>query len=328
MTGLNKHSRIAVVIPCYKVSSLILEVLSQIPQEVERIYVVDDACPEGTGKHVARHCLDERVEVIVNSINLGVGGAVMRGYEAAIAAGMTIAVKLDGDAQMDPRQIMHFVDPIIGGDADYVKGNRFYDLSFLTGMPKFRLFGNAVLSFVTKLSSGYWNIFDPTNGFTAISIPVLRMLQFSKISPRYFFESDMLYHLSIIRAVVWDIPMNAKYNGEPSSLRISRVLLPFVKGNISNFFKRIFYNYFLRNFSLASLELALGTMLMLFGTIFGLHYWSISVESNLPATAGTVMVAALPIIVGFQMIMSFINYDISMTPSRPLSRLLKYVKNS
>ncbi|MDO8341564.1 MAG: glycosyltransferase family 2 protein, partial [Cellvibrio sp.] len=195
-------NRIAVVIPCYKVTRHILEVISSIGIEVWRIYVVDDACPDGSGKHVEAHCSDQRIRIIYHKCNQGVGGAVITGYRAAIADGAEVIVKLDGDGQMDPRLIPNFIEPILAGDADYTKGNRFFDLEEINGMPKVRLFGNAVLSLMTKLSSGYWDLFDPTNGYTAIHAEVARHLPFSKISHSYFFETDILFRLNTLRAVV------------------------------------------------------------------------------------------------------------------------------
>ena len=184
-------SRIAVVIPCYKVKKHVLEVIASIGNEVWRIYIVDDACPEGSGRHVEAHCLDQRVRVVYHECNQGVGGAVMTGYRAAIADGAEVIVKVDGDGQMDASLIPNFIEPILAGEADYTKGNRFFDLEEIRAMPKVRLFGNAVLSLMTKLSSGYWDLFDPTNGYTAIHAEVARHLPFGKISQRYFFETDI-----------------------------------------------------------------------------------------------------------------------------------------
>lgn len=161
---MNTTPTIAVVIPSYKVRHCILAVIGQIGPEVGRIYVVDDCCPDGSGSFVETHCKDERVTVIRHAENQGVGGAVMAGYKASIADGVDIIVKVDGDGQMDPRLIPDLVAPIVAGEADYTKGNRFFNLEEIRAMPKLRLFGNAALSFMTKLSSGYWDLFDPTNG--------------------------------------------------------------------------------------------------------------------------------------------------------------------
>uniref|UniRef100_UPI00289C9531 glycosyltransferase family 2 protein n=1 Tax=Stutzerimonas kunmingensis TaxID=1211807 RepID=UPI00289C9531 len=235
-------AKIAVVIPSYKVREHILEVVSAIGPEVERIYVVDDCCPEGSGAFVERNCTDPRVTILRNPENQGVGGAVMTGYRAAIAEGMDVIVKVDGDGQMDPSLIVEFVAPILSGEADYTKGNRFFDLEEIRSMPGMRLFGNAVLSFMTKLSSGYWDLFDPTNGFTAIHRDVAMHLPFARISRRYFFETDMLFRLNTLRAVVVDIPMDAKYGDEVSNLKISKIVGEFLAKHLRNFVKRIFYS--------------------------------------------------------------------------------------
>jgi len=210
--------KIAVVIPSYKVTKHILDVIAAIGEEVHRIYIVDDCCPDRSGEFVEQHCSDSRVVVLRNETNQGVGGAMMAGYKAAIEDGMDIIVKIDGDGQMDPALLQAFVSPIVSGEADYAKGNRFFDLESVRTMPKRRLFGNAALSFMTKLSSGYWNLFDPTNGYTAIHASVAKYLPFEKISNRYFFETDMLFRLNTLGAVVVDVPMVAKYADEVSNL--------------------------------------------------------------------------------------------------------------
>ncbi|WP_178088021.1 MULTISPECIES: glycosyltransferase family 2 protein [unclassified Pseudomonas] len=315
--------KIAVLIPSYKVKSHILEVIQQIGPEVSKIYVVDDCCPDRSGDYVVEHCADARVTVLRNSVNLGVGGAVMTGYRAAIADGMDIIVKIDGDGQMDPSLIIDFVSPIISGNADYTKGNRFFNLEKISEMPKIRMFGNAVLSFMTKLSSGYWELFDPTNGYTAIHCEIAKQLPLEKISQRYFFETDMLFRLNTLGGVVVDIPMDAKYEDEVSNLRVSKVIGEFLVKHIRNFSKRIFYNYYLRGMSLASLELPLGLFLLTSGTIFGFAHWIESMQANVPTPAGTVMLSALPVIIGIQFLLAFIGHDISSSPRRPFHILRK-----
>lgn len=237
---------IAVVIPSYKVTKHILDVIAGIDASVSRIFVIDDCCPEKTGKFVQRHCSDDRVIVLFHEENQGVGGAVMTGYRAAMEYGSDIIVKVDGDGQMDPVLIKYFVEPIANGEADYTKGNRFFDLENISEMPKIRLFGNAVLSFMSKMSTGYWDLFDPTNGYTAIHANVLRHIPFDKMSKRYFFETDILFRLNTLRAVVIDVPMDAKYSDEISNLKIHNVIGEFLFKHLRNAFKRVFYNYYLR----------------------------------------------------------------------------------
>jgi len=313
---------VAVIIPCYRIGKQIYSVLSQIGEEVDAIYVVDDCCPENTGFLVEQNGGDRRIQVLYHYQNQGVGGAVITGYQQALLDGATILIKLDGDGQMNPDFIPRLIAPILAGEADYTKGNRFYHPEHLQGMPAIRLLGNAGLSFLTKLSSGYWELFDPTNGYTAIHCSVLQLIPLRKLSQRFFFESDLLFRLNTVQAVVMDIPMPSHYGDEQSNLKIWQILLPFFWGNCYNCLKRIFYNYYLRSFSIASLELLLGLPLLLFGLSFGTVAWLKSFSTGEPATAGTVMLAALPIIIGFQLVLSFINYDISVTPRIPIHRKL------
>ena len=319
--------KIAVIIPTYKARKHILSVISSIGNEVERIYVVDDCCPDNSGDYVIDNCKDKRISVLKHTVNQGVGGAVMSGYSAAISDGMDILVKIDSDGQMDPSLIMDFVEPIIRGEADYTKGNRFFNLEKIRLMPKARLIGNAALSFMCKLSSGYWNVFDPTNGYTAIHADVARQLSFDKVSRRYFFETDILFRLNTLRAVVVDIPMDAKYGDEVSNLKISRVVGEFFAKHVRNFGKRIFYNYYLRDMSLASLELPIGLALLGFGTIYGGLNWAYSSHSGTPSLAGTVMLAAITALIGLQLILAFFSYDISSVPQRPIHRKSIFMSN-
>lgn len=311
---------VAVVIPSYRVTRHILGVIESMGPEVSRIYVVDDKCPDGSGDLVLRDCTDPRVRVIHHAQNQGVGGAVMTGYQAAIEEGMTVIVKVDGDGQMDPTLIPQFIAPILNGEADYTKGNRFFDLEQIGAMPPVRLFGNAVLSLMAKLSSGYWDLFDPTNGYTAIHVDAARHLPFKKISQRYFFETDMLFRLNTVDAVVVDVPMDASYGDEVSNLKISKIVTEFMVKHVRNTAKRIFYNYYLRNMSLASIELPLGLLLLVGGAIYGGAHWIESARAGVETSAGTVMLSALPVLMGMQLILAFLGHDITSIPRRPLHK--------
>jgi dolichol-phosphate mannosyltransferase len=314
--------QVAIVIPCYRVRRHILDVLAAIGPEVAIIIAVDDACPEHSGAFIREHCGDPRLKVIIHPVNQGVGGAVMTGIASALAAGADIIVKIDGDGQMDPAAIVSFVEPIMAGVADYTKGNRFHNPEDVRSMPTVRLIGNAGLSFITKLSSGYWNLFDPTNGYVAIDARLAAALPHDKIERRYLFETDLLFRLGLLRAKVVDIPMQAVYGDEISNLVVSRELPRFVVANVRNFFKRIAYNYFLRDFNIASLELVFGLIFTLFGIIFGIVNWGTSV----PATAGTVMIATLPLLTGLLLLISFVNFDIQQIPRDAISRQLRRSK--
>jgi dolichol-phosphate mannosyltransferase len=317
-----REMRVAVVIPCYRVADNVLQVVAQIPACVERIYCVDDACPQKSGDLIAAQCRDDRVKVVRHLENRGVGGAMVTGYAQAIADGFDVLVKIDGDGQMDPSLIPRFVRPIQDGLCDYSKGNRFFNFDDVRTMPSLRLFGNLVLGFMTKLSSGYWHVFDPNNGYTALHAAVAAELRLDKLAQRYFFEADILFRLRLLNAVVLDVPMVAKYGNESSSLAVHRVVLPFLAGHFRNFVKRLLYSYFLRDFTIASLGILLGIPMLLWGLGFGIVSWQAAAALGQAATSGTVMLATLPIILGTQFVLSALQYDIASVPVHPLHPIL------
>ncbi len=313
---------VAVIIPSYRVKKQILSVIEKIGESVQSIIVVDDACPEHTGEFVKSECKDPRVTVVFHPQNQGVGGAMISGFKKALELNADIVVKVDGDGQMNPQLIPKLIAPLIEKRADYVKGNRFFNLYSLTEMPTVRLIGNASLSFISKLSSGYYQIMDPTNGFIAIEQSVLKALPLDKIAKDYFFESDLLFRLNISRAVVLDLPMDAHYGEEKSNLKITRIIFPFFRRHMKNLLKRIFYNYFLRDFSVASVELVLSIMFIGFGFIFGAYHWMENMQNQTSTPTGTVMISTLTIILGFQLFLSFLTHDMSNVPLKPLSKEL------
>lgn len=312
---------VAVVIPCYKVRDKILDVLADLGREIDRVFVVDDACPEHTGDHVKKFCVDPRVSVLYHPQNKGVGGAVITGYRAALQEGADIVLKMDGDGQMDAKKAPLFIAAIRNGQADYVKGNRFYSWEMVSSMPKTRLMGNGMLSFMSKLVSGYWSIMDPTNGYTAISGRVLNIMPLEKLDNGYFFESDFLFRLGTVRAVVIDLPLIAIYKDEKSSLNIMKTIFHFPPKFSTRFFKRMIYSYFLRDFNIGSLFLISGVIFTAAGVGFGINRWMHAL--TVPTTSGTVMLAALPILVGFQCFIQFISYDIVSEPRKSLHNLLQ-----
>lgn len=312
--------RIAVVVPCFRVRKHVLDVLARIGPEVHRVYVVDDCCPEESGRLVDEQCRDPRVRVLRHERNRGVGGAVVTGYRAALEDGADVIAKIDGDGQMDPALVPEFVAPILAGEADYTKGNRFHTLHGVRAMPPVRLFGNAALSFLTKVSSGYWTVFDPTNGYTAVHASALRSFELGTLAERYFFESDLLIKLGAVRAVVLDVPMESRYADEVSGLSVRRILGQFLWRHLYSTVRRVVYSYFVRDFNLASLNLLAGVPLLLFGLTFGILTWAESLRTGTPATTGTVMLSVLPIVLGVQLCLFFASYDVANEPRRPLQR--------
>ena len=301
--------KIAVVIPCYKVSRHILKVISNIPQEVSTIILVDDQCPEKTGEYVAKNINDPRVTILINSINLGVGGATKAGYLVAIQHHADIIVKLDGDGQMNPEDIPKLTRVITEEKYNYAKGNRFFTIKNVKQMPIVRKFGNLVLSFMSKLSTGYYEIFDPNNGFTAIDSEYLTQLPLDDIDNRYFFESDMLYQLNLLGAKVLDIPLPTIYKDEHSSLSIWQSVIIFPKKHLINFIKRIIYTYYLRDFNIASVQLLVGTIFFWWGSVLGLTTWLHNMKNGVSSATGTIMLVGILIITGVQLLLSFLNFD-------------------
>lgn len=311
---------VGVVIPCYKVQGKIGGVVSTIPDFVDKIWLVDDACPVKSWKEIEA-VQDRRVVVLHNLVNQGVGGAMVTGFREALESGVDIVIKIDGDGQMNPSLCLDLIQPIVKKEADFVKGCRFLSLQSLAQMPKVRLFGNSVLSFVNKIVSGYWDTMDPTNGFLAIHRAALSRLELEKLSRRYFFESDLLFRLGLTRSVVVDFPMEAVYADEVSNLSISNVIRTFPSKYLKRFFKRLFYMYLLRDFNFGSVALIFGTLFLSIGSIWGAGGWIYySRVLGVAAPTGTIVIPAMLIILGFQLLISFIQYDIQSTPNKPLCR--------
>ena len=310
------------VVPCYKVRDHILRVIEKAPPWIEGIACVDDACPEKSGDFIEAATTDPRVVVVRLRENQGVGGATLAGYAEAARRGGRILVKVDGDDQMDLAYVSQLVAPILLGEADYTKGNRFTSISHLRTMPRVRVFGNATLSFAAKVSTGYWNVFDPTNGFTAIEATVARRVMEKDVSRRFFFETDLLYHLGTLRAVVRDVPIPARYGEEVSNLRIGAIVGPFALKHVQNFLYRVAGQYFVSDFHVATLELIFGALFVMFGAGYAAHWLAIR-EAGQAASPGIVMAAALPVIIGVQFLLQAMNFDVLNVPSRPIYPYLR-----
>jgi len=313
---------VAVVVPCYKVERSIEEVVAGIPEYIKTIILVDDASPGETPLILDRLARDnpERVVAVHLPHNQGVGGATLAGMEKAVELGAEIIVKMDGDGQMDPEYLPDLLEPLLYGEADYSKGNRFSSSEVLKKMPVVRLIGNAGLSFLNRLASGYWKTLDPTNGYFAIKAELIPRLATKRIDRRYFFESSLLIELGILRAVVYDVPMRTIYGDEQSHLSVKKALFEFPPKLIVGFFRRIFYNKFLFNTSPDLLLGSVGLPLLLFGITWGVIKYIQFATLGIAATAGTVMISALPSILGFQMCLTAIQMDFSSVPTAPLTR--------
>jgi len=302
-------ARLAVVVPAFRAEATIADVVRGIPPEVDQVFVVDDASPDRTA-HNAGSVGDPRVVVIRHAENAGVGGAMKSGYRAALAAGCDVVVKMDADGQMDPKRMAELVRPLLEGAAGYAKGNRLTSLEASRAMPRRRLLGNLLLSMATKAVSGYWNLLDPTNGYTAIRADVLRRLDLAHVRERYFFETSMLVELHLLRVPVRDVLMPARYQGERSSLRLLPASFEFGARLASALLRRLWLEYGVLDFRPASAFAAAGLLLSGFGTVFGGYHWYRSIVDQREASAGTVMVAALPFLLGVQLLLQAVVLDI------------------
>ena len=308
---------VSVVIPCYNVAKHIEQVVCRIPPNVRFIITVNDSSTDNTDCILSRlQEQNSRLIYVKHEKNQGVGGAMLSGFQKALDLNSDITVKMDGDGQMDPANIGRLIKPIVDGAADFSKGNRFRDFKALKNMPAFRRFGNLGLSFLIKAASGYWNVFDPTNGFIAIHKDSLRAINFNKIHKRYFFESSLLIELYYSSAVVVEVPMKAQYAGEQSHLSISKTLFEFPPKLLYAFARRIVLKYFLFEFNIASLYILFGLPVFLFGAVYGIVNYIKYASHYIPAPTGTVVIPTLLIILGFQLLLSAANYDVSNYPKR------------
>ena len=311
---------IAAIIPCYRVESEIQSVLCAVPRYIKHIIVVDDASPDSTAELVTASAKkDKRISLIRHPSNLGVGGAMITGYRKALELEAQIIVKIDGDGQMDVDHLPELLRPLIDGQADYTKGNRFRDFKSLQKMPLIRRVGNMGLAFLSKAATGYWTLFDPTNGFNAIRSEVLAQLSLEGIDRSYYFETSMLAHLYLLGAVVKDVPMPARYQSEVSNLLVHRVLFEFPFKLLVTFFRRLVLKNFIYDFSMASIYLLTGLPLLLFGLIFGTYKWIQYASAGIPAPTGTVMLPTLSVLLGIQLLLSAIEIDLRSVPTEPLS---------
>jgi len=319
--------KIVVVIPAYRAENHISTVILNIPSYIYKLIVVEDASPDNTANIVAQLALsDNRILLVRQPQNGGVGSAMLTGYHAALEMQAEVIVKMDSDDQMDPAFLMDLIQPILGGKADYTKGNRFLHARQLVHMPLLRRIGNIGLSFLSKAASGYWNIFDTNNGFTAIHASLVPLLDKSAINPRFFFETSLLLELSQLGAVVKDVYIPARYQDETSNLSEIDMLFYFPPRLLTGYLRRIWIQYFLRDFNICSILLSSGSVLFFFGLIFGIYHWIKSATLNILTPTGTIMVAVLPVILGVQFLLQALTLDIQNIPREPLHKTMTDVR--
>lgn len=272
-----KEHTIGVVVPAYNEQKLIGETLASIPGYVDRIYVVDDASIDDTTERIQEFCKDkdERVVFIKHEQNGGVGAAIVSGYKRALEDEIEITAVMAGDNQMDPEQLPNLLDPIVEGRADYTKGNRLLSREYRRGMTKWRFFGNSLLTLLTKIGSGYWQLMDPQNGYAAISKNALERISLDSIYPWYGYCNDLLVKLNVYGFRVRDIVMPAKYGREESGIRYS-VYIPKVSWMLlKSFFWRLKMKYVVLSFHPLVFFYLFGIILTpmgLLGVLYSLYY--------------------------------------------------------
>ncbi|SEQ10194.1 Glycosyltransferase involved in cell wall bisynthesis [Hyunsoonleella jejuensis] len=306
-----EKSKIAAVIPYYNASKQIKSVIKKLPDFIDVVYIVDDCGAEPIPSELDNN---EKVVIFKNQINLGVGGATKEGFKKAINDEVDVVVKVDADGQMDTAYIKDLVEAIIHEKAEYAKGNRFRDFKALNKMPFGRKMGNLVLSFLVKAATGYWNNFDPTNGFFAIEVNTLKHLNFNNISNRYYFETSLIAELYFQEARIYDVSMPAIYGDEKSNMKVWKMPFVFLPRLFKTFVKRIIKSYFVYDFNMSSIYILIGIPLFLFGVIYGSYTWWFYSSQDIFAPTGTIMLVTLTIILGFQLLLQAIHYDITKAP--------------
>jgi len=290
---------LGVVVPAYNEEHLVGETVAGIPGFVDRIIVVDDASSDATAAR-AGETGDERVEVIVHERNGGVGAAIVTGYKRALELELDVTVVMAGDNQMDPKELDPIARPVLLGDVDYAKANRLISGRAWEIIPRNRYLGNAVLSLLTKIASGYWHVADSQAGYAAISLETLEQLELDRVYTRYGFPNDLLVHLNIINARVRDIPSRPIYNvGERSGIRIRKVVPRISWLLLKGFFWRMKEKYVIRDFHPLVFFYGFGFLATLAGFVLGcieLGYRLAGYEFSV----GTVVLIALLLISGSQ----------------------------
>lgn len=306
--------KVIAVIACYKTSKIAPIVVREALSYVDNIICVDDACPEKTGLRIKSLVNDERVVFKYHRSNKGVGAAMKTGINTALEMSPNIIVKIDSDGQMDPKLIPSLIKPIVDSSADVVKGNRFTDPSVRLKMPFFRFVGNLGLSFITKLSTGYWELFDPTNGFIAFNTNIKDRIKFHKLDNRYFFETDFLFRCSINDLIVLEMPMESVYKKDNvSSMNIFFEIFKYSYKNTKIFFKRILYQYFIFDFNIGSLYLLIGIPSLIFALVLGLRIFYLVINGfGTVQLIQTIFLAST--IISVQSIISFLYYDVTQKP--------------
>lgn len=306
---MNDQSIIGVAIPCFMGSKLTLKIVKEVIEYSDHVVLIDDLCPRSTGKFISSKINNPKLHIIYNEKNLGVGGSTKKGFTWLLDKGCDIIIKVDADGQISPHDIPKMCAPILKNECDSTKGNRFSNLDKVLNMPKIRLIGNILLSFMAKFSTGYWELFDPTNGFIAFRSNILKEINLRKTDDRFFFETDLLFRCSLKNVCIKNISVDPIYNGSYSSLRPIKEIPNFLKKHIIILVKRIIYQYFILDFNPGSIELVLALVLALFSFFISITSIYLSHITGELTSAGTASLFIISVVVCIQLLLSFIYYD-------------------
>jgi glycosyltransferase involved in cell wall biosynthesis len=310
-----RSQRVCVVVPAFNEEALICDTLKGIPAFVDHIIVVDDCSTDDTSARVTSHG-DPRVSLFRQQKNTGVGGAIISGHQHALDLACDISVVMAGDNQMDPEALPALLDPLIDDGYGFTKGNRFFSRTSAAGMSPFRVAANMALTFMTKAASGYWNLVDPQNGYTAITRGTLEKIPLGKVSTRYEFENDLLIWLNIAEVPVADVPIAARYGAEVSTIRLHRDAPRVTSLLFRGFWRRMWLKYTLWSFSPVALLFFLGLTTLGLGLLVGAAVTFLALHGTSPS-AGTTVLAVVPFFCGFVLLVQSLVLDIQQTPGPP-----------
>ena len=303
---------IVCLVPAYRAADSVCGVVAAALAHVDRVIVIDDACPQECGLIVElQFAGDPKVEVLRHQTNRGVGGAMKTGIRRALQLDATFVVKVDADGQMEARHIPYMVRALMANPRlALMKGNRFFDGSVARLMPGIRLLGNSILTLLVRFTTGYWNAIDPTNGFVVIRASVLKRTNLEHLADRYFFEISLLTALGLQKLEIGEIETIALYGNNGSSLSVWKTALSFPGKLAGSFIRRIFWQYFISDMNVGSLFLIFGSLLTVLAAIVGGIWWEEALRSGIPRTPGTVTLVLVPLIMGFQLLLNALLYDV------------------
>ena len=326
MSNKSRPPLIGAIIPCFKSPAEIIRLAEELLQYVCIAVFVDDYCPYHTGQSLSAHFnYDERVVVLFHTSNGGVGKAFKTGADYLIKQNVDYVLKIDSDYQMEPKNIPLLFDSIRRANCQVAKSTRLTSMTDASSMPLHRLVGNLSLTFMARVSTGYWELSDPTNGFILMKTDTLQLIQYHRLADDYLFETDFLFRCAINNITINEVPMPAIYNNSHSSLNEVRIIAPMLHKHLQILTKRVLIQYYLRDFNIGSLELLLAALFSFSTFVVAIMTSLNTINTGIPAVPGNIGLFLALLILSCQFLISFIYYD---TNQQVLFRLLRSLKKS